>query len=87
MACGTPIISTDCPSGPAEILENGRWGRLTAVSDPVALAKAIEEVLDEVTHPDAKSRAAIFSVENMTYEYLMLAASEYQRATIAAPSL
>lgn len=83
MACGAPIISTDCPSGPAEILENGRWGRLTTVGDADALAKAIEEVLDEATHPDVKSRAAVFNIENMTDEYLKLAAAEYRRIAIA----
>src|SRR5262249_55745517 len=82
MACGAPIISTDCRSGPAEILENGRWGRLTTVGDADALAKAIEEVLDEATHPDVKSRAAVFNIENMTDEYLKLAAAEYRRIAI-----
>jgi hypothetical protein len=47
------------------------------------LAKAIEEVLGEVTHPDVRARAAIFSIENMTDEYLKLAAPEFRRAAIA----
>lgn len=70
MACGVPIISTDCPSGPAEILENGRWGRLTAVGDAVTLANSIQEVLDAPSHPDVESRAALFSIEKMTDQYL-----------------
>lgn len=41
LACGTPVVSTDCPSGPAEILENGKWGWLTPVGDFEQLAKAI----------------------------------------------
>lgn len=45
MACGTPVVSTDAPSGPAEILDGGRWGALTPVGDPAALARAIEYVL------------------------------------------
>jgi glycosyltransferase involved in cell wall biosynthesis len=45
MAFGLPIVSTDCPSGPAEILEGGRWGALVPVRDPTALAEAIAAAL------------------------------------------
>ena len=57
MACGTPVVSTDCPSGPAEILENGKWGRLVPVGDVGAMANAIAQTLDETEHPDVVKRA------------------------------
>lgn len=63
MACGTPVVSTDCPSGPAEILENGKWGRLVPVGDKTALASAILTTLDEAKHPDVVERSRDFSVE------------------------
>lgn len=46
LACGTPVVSTDCPSGPAEILQEGRYGRLVPVGDAHALAKAMAQTLD-----------------------------------------
>jgi len=70
MACGAPIISSDCTSGPSEILENGRWGRLVPVGDTIALAKAIQDVLDQTSHPDVRSRALMFDAKRRTGEYL-----------------
>jgi glycosyltransferase involved in cell wall biosynthesis len=73
MACGTPVISTNCPSGPSEVLEHGLWGRLVAIGDVSGLAMAIKHVLDEAVHPNVKSRAAMFSVENIIDAYLDIA--------------
>lgn len=52
MACGTPVVSTDCPSGPREILEGGRWGRLAPVGDWRALAQAMRDTLDDPIAPE-----------------------------------
>lgn len=46
MSCGTPVIATDCPSGPRQILDGGRYGRLVRQSDPAALADALVDALD-----------------------------------------
>jgi len=43
MACGCPVVSTDCPSGPAEILEGGSY---VPVGDAAALADAIAQLLE-----------------------------------------
>ena len=45
LALGAPVVSTDCPSGPAEILEGGRFGELVAVGDEQALADAMLRAL------------------------------------------
>ncbi len=45
LAAGTPVVATDCPTGPREILQNGRFGELVAVGDIEALAAAILKVL------------------------------------------
>ena len=47
MALGTPVVSTDCPSGPAEILDGGHYGSLVPMKDPLALANALDEVLGQ----------------------------------------
>ena len=46
LALGTPVVSTDCPSGPSEILEGGKWGRLVPPRNEAALAQAILLTLD-----------------------------------------
>lgn len=45
LASGTPVVSTDCPYGPREILQGGRYGALTPVGDAAALAAAIDTAL------------------------------------------
>lgn len=47
LACGCSIVSTDCLSGPSEVLEGGRWGRLVPVGDAQAMAAALEAALAE----------------------------------------
>lgn len=56
LALGTPIVSTECPSGPAEILAGGRYGRLVPVGDAAALAAAMDEALD-APRPDVPEEA------------------------------
>ena len=71
LACGTQVVSTDCPSGPAEILEDGKYGRLVPVGDAVALAKAIEATLDQPSPVETlRQRAQVFSGKAAVGQYL-----------------
>ncbi|MBC7357552.1 MAG: glycosyltransferase [Desulfacinum sp.] len=58
MAFGTPVVSTDCPVGPREILEGGRLGRLVPVDDVPAMTEAILETLRSKPSPEPLIRAA-----------------------------
>lgn len=70
MACGSPVIASDCPGGSAEILGGGEWGELVPVDDVDALAVAITKVLSRVDHPDVQQRVKYFSVETVADKYL-----------------
>ncbi|EGV28979.1 glycosyl transferase group 1 [Thiorhodococcus drewsii AZ1] len=58
LAVGTPVVSTDCPSGPDEILGSGRYGPLVAVGDDAGLAVAMAETLDAPLEVDFLRQAA-----------------------------
>lgn len=71
LAAGCPIVATDCPSGPAEILDDGRYGRLVPVGDPQALAEAMAASLVEVPdRPALEARARMFSPAASIQAYL-----------------
>lgn len=58
LALGVPSVSTDCPSGPREVLAGGRWGPLVPVGDAAGLALAMAATLDAPQPPEAL-RAAV----------------------------
>jgi len=70
LALGTPVVSTNCPSGPMEILEGGKWGRLVPVGDPCSLAHAILETFQDEHEPTPKAAWERFSKENVVTAYL-----------------
>jgi len=85
MACGCPVVSTDCPVGPGEILEQGRYGPLVPVGDDAALALAIERTLDAPPRDSVlRARAADFSVDRSVDRYLAVLFGGEAEATMAA---
>jgi glycosyltransferase involved in cell wall biosynthesis len=70
MACGCPVASTNCASGPAEILDQGKYGPLVPVGDDAALARA---ALELIANPPERSllqaRAEMFSVDSSVDRY------------------
>jgi glycosyltransferase involved in cell wall biosynthesis len=73
LACGCPVVSTDCPSGPTEILAGGAYGPLVPVGDDAALAQAILSVLQAPPDPDRlRTRAAAFSLHQAADRYLQV---------------
>ncbi|MFA5940520.1 MAG: glycosyltransferase [Sinimarinibacterium sp.] len=71
LALGTPVVSTDCPSGPREILQGGAIGPLVPLNDPPAMARAILKVLAEPP-PRERCRAATtdYSIDNSAARYI-----------------
>ncbi len=73
LACGCPVVSTDCPSGPAEVLAGGRYGSLVPVGDAGAMAAAILSALQAPADPARQqARAAEFGVARAVDAYLQV---------------
>lgn len=72
LALGTPVVATDCPSGPREILQEGRLGRLVPVRDVAALARAIEATLSAPKQPVPPEAYAGYAQAVVVRQYLEL---------------
>ena len=70
MAVGIPVVSTDCKSGPSEILDNGKYGELTPVGDNQVLAEAILRALSGESKPIVADWLDQFKLEAATQKYL-----------------
>jgi glycosyltransferase involved in cell wall biosynthesis len=76
LACGTPVVSTDCEFGPREILQDGTYGALVPVGDVEAIRHAILSALDRPPAPaDLQRRARDFSEQRSAESYLALIAA------------
>jgi glycosyltransferase involved in cell wall biosynthesis len=71
VACGLPVVSTDCESGPADVLEGNPCSRLVPVGDASAMAKAIDETLRAAGGPPVEL-AHKFTLDGMTDRYRRL---------------
>ena len=72
MACGCPVISTDCPSGPHEILDGGRFGFLVPPGDREKLAQAIERSLAGETPKPTREWLDQFELDQVIEQYLQV---------------
>lgn len=71
LALGLPIVATNCPSGPAEVLDHGRHGQLVPVGEPAAFADALERALEQPHDPERLRRAAHrFRIDTATSAYI-----------------
>jgi len=73
LSCGSTVVATNCPSGPAEILDDGRFGSLVPVGDAETLADAIDVALDNRRDPvSQQTRAQEFAENKAVKKYLSL---------------
>jgi len=73
MGCGCPVVATNCPSGPDEILDGGRYGTLVPVANSPALSEAMLQVLDSrISQEVLIERARYFSTDKVVAKFLEL---------------
>lgn len=77
LACGTPVVATDCPGGPSDILNDGEYGELVDVGDPRGLAEAMARTLSDPPDSDRLvERARYYDVEKVADRYAEVIESE-----------
>jgi glycosyltransferase involved in cell wall biosynthesis len=74
LSLGTPVVSTDCPYGPSEILADGEYGLLTPVDNQEPLASSISQVLSDAClasklSQNGPGRASLFALERIIPQY------------------
>jgi glycosyltransferase involved in cell wall biosynthesis len=72
LACGAPVVATDCESGPREVLQSGRFGRLVPVGDVPALAEAIDQTLAEPRQAIPQAALERFTSNKAVTAYLRI---------------
>jgi glycosyltransferase involved in cell wall biosynthesis len=79
LTLGTPIVSTNCFSGPSEILENGRWGALVPIGDYNRMAKSIIAEIDNKQNRNESllsSHLEKFTISLVAEKYIQILFSE-----------
>jgi glycosyltransferase involved in cell wall biosynthesis len=69
LACNCPVVSTDCPSGPSEILNDGQYGHLVPVGDVDLMAKAMKAALRGDTRKPPESWLEQYQLDVVTRQY------------------
>jgi len=69
LALGIPVVSTDCPSGPKEILNNGEYGRLVTVGDQRELAQSIKAAIWEGKKKITADSYKLFQLDIVLHQY------------------
>jgi glycosyltransferase involved in cell wall biosynthesis len=85
LALGLPIVATDCPSGPREILADGAYGRLVPPGDPAALAEALQRTLKDPRPPDPMLACAPYTLSTIVARYVSLLGLGPSGTTSAPP--
>ncbi|MEN8212734.1 MAG: glycosyltransferase [Pseudomonadota bacterium] len=71
LASGTPVVATDCQSGPREILQDGKYGELVPLSDPQRMSEAMARTLDHPLNSEQLVEAASeYTLEASTRSYI-----------------
>jgi glycosyltransferase involved in cell wall biosynthesis len=73
LACGVPIVATNCPGGPSDILENKSFAKIVPMSDPSAMSNAIEEMITvRKNKEEIIELARMYDIQEIAQQYIDL---------------